>query len=234
MNTPVQPGNSLLMDYHWAQMTEEERRDAARDLGVAEGWVARNLKISPQFARIAASQGLPLLEAAARDHPEDLTAREFFGHALEILDRPQDALHAFEAILRVEPNRELVLRSSGRLLDRLARHELARSAWQKTIAINPWRSSYRLALANNCLQTGDWPGAIAACREAIRLNPELVEARSLLVQSYLRSHKPVKADAEFQLLVRFYPASRDVWQQWYEQQKQDNAASVGAVKAVLP
>ena len=135
---PVQPGNSLLTDYHWPQMTEEERRDAARDLGVAEGWVARNLKISPQFARIAAAQGLPLLETSVREHPDDLTAREFLGHALEILDRPQDALHAFEAILRFEPNRELALRSSGRLLDRLGRHDLARPAWQKTIAINPW------------------------------------------------------------------------------------------------
>ena len=48
----------------------------------------------------------------------------------------------------------------------------------------------------------------------------MFEARSLLVQCYLRSHQPDKADAEFQVLLRFYPASREVWQQWYEQQKQ--------------
>ena len=88
------------------------------------------------------------------------------------------------------------------------------------MAVDPWRSDYRLALANICYQVGDWPGAVAACREAIRLNPELFEARSLLVQSELRSHEHDKADAEFQVLLRFYPASREVWQQWYEQQKQ--------------
>ena len=102
------------------------------------------------------------------------------------------------------------------MLARLQRPDLARAALQKTIAVNPWRSDYRLALAQVCSQAGDWPGAIAACREAIRLNPELFEARSLLVQCYLRSDEPEKADAEFQILLRFYPASREVWQQWYD------------------
>ena len=117
-DTSGQPRESPLIDYHWALLTEEERRDAARDMGVAQGWAARDLKASPQIARIAAMQGLPLLEAAVRDRPDDLSAREFLGHALEILGRPEDALHAFEGVLRVEPGRELALRSSGRLLAR--------------------------------------------------------------------------------------------------------------------
>ncbi len=227
--TAGQPGESPLMDFHRPLMTEEERRDAARDMGVAQGWAARDMKASPQLARLAAMQGLPLLEAAIRDRPDDLTAREFLGHTLEILDRPEDALHAFEEVLSSEPGRELVLRSSGRLLVRLQRLDLARSAWQKTIVVNPWRSIYRLELANNCYQAGDWPGAIAACREALRLNPELHEARSLMVQCYLRSHEPNKADAEFQTLLRFYPASREGWEHWYEQEKQASPVGVGSV-----
>ncbi len=223
------PEESPLMDYHWPLMTEEERRDAARDMGVAQGWAARNLKAAPQVAKLAAMQGLPLLEAAVRDRPDDLTAREFLGHTLEILDRPEDALHAFEGVLHSEPGRELALRSSGRLLVRLQRLDLARSAWQKTIALDPWRSIYRLALANNCYQAGDWRGAIAACREALRLNPELFEARSLLIQCYLRSREFDKADAEFQILLRFYPASREAWQQWYQQQKQAGPVGVDSV-----
>ena len=81
-------------------------------------------------------------------------------------------------------------------------------------------SDYHLALAGVCYMAEDWPAAVAACREAIRLNPELFEARSLLVQCYLRAHLPEQADAEFQIMLRFYPASREVWQQWYDQQKQ--------------
>jgi Flp pilus assembly protein TadD len=224
-----QPQESPLMDYHWPLLTEDERRDGARVMGVAQGWAARGMKASPRVARLAATQGLPLLEAAVRDRPDDLPAREFLGHTYEVLGRPEDALHAFEEVLRVEPGRELAHRSSGRLLTVLQRPELARSEFQKAIAINPWRSHYRLAMAGACAQAGDWPGAIAACRDAIRLNPELFAARSLLVQCYLRSHQPDKADAEFQVLLRFYPASREVWQQWYEEQKRAGPGGGAAV-----
>jgi hypothetical protein len=48
----------------------------------------------------------------------------------------------------------------------------------------------------------------------------LFEARSLLVQCYLWANQPDRADAELQVLLRFYPAGREVWQQWYAQQKQ--------------
>ncbi len=229
-----QPGKSPLMDYHWPLMTEDERRDAARDMGVAQGWAARNLRASPEVARFAAMHGLPLLEKAVRDRPDDLAARESLGHVFAILGRPEDALHAFEGVLAIEPRRELALRSSGRLLARLKRPDLARAAIRKTIAVDPWRSEYHLALARVCYQAGVWPESIAACREAIRLNPELFEARSLLVQCYVRSNEPDKADSEFQVLLRFYPASREVWQQWYAQQKQVGPDGADAVTTGEP
>ena len=120
-----QPGESHLMDFHWPLMTEEEQQDAARDMGVALGWAARSLRASPQVAKLVATQGLPLLEAAVRDRPDDLSAREFLGETLAILDRPEDALHAFEEVLRREPGRESALHSSGRLLTHLQRLDLA-------------------------------------------------------------------------------------------------------------
>jgi tetratricopeptide (TPR) repeat protein len=208
-------------------MTDLERRDAARDLGVALESVARIVRASPQLARVAATQALPLLEAAIHDRADDVSARESLGYVLEILDRRDEALRAYDAILRIKPGRESTLHSSARALAQELRPDLARLALQKTIEVNPWRSKYRLALANACYQSGDWAGAVAACREAIRLNPELFEARSLLVQCYLRSREPDKADAELQILLRFYPASREAWQEWYELQKQAGPGGAG-------
>ena len=127
-DAPGQPADVPLMDYHWGLMTEEERRDAARDLGVALSWAARLMSASPPLARLAATQALPLLEAAVRDRPDDLLARESLGYALGILDRPEEALRAFEEVLRIEPGRELTLRSTGRVLARLQRPDLARAA----------------------------------------------------------------------------------------------------------
>jgi Flp pilus assembly protein TadD len=215
------PGKDIpVRDYHWALMTEDEQHDAARDLGVALESVARMFQGSPQLARALATQALPLLEAAVAARPDDLPARESRGYALEVLDRREEALRAYEQILLIEPDRESTLPSSARVLARLERPDLARLALQKTIAVNPWRSDCHLVLAQACRQAGDWPAAVAECREAIRLNPELFEARALLIQCYLWSNQANKADAELQVLRHFYPASPEMWQQWYEQQKQ--------------
>ncbi len=207
-------------EYHWELMTADERSEAARDLGVALQAVPQILQSSAELARGHATRALPLLEAAVRACPDDLPTREILGHAFEILDRRAEALHVYEGILRVEPGRELTMHSTARVLARLKRPDLARSAMQKTITLYPWCSDYRLALARACRQGGDWPGAISACREALQLNPELFQARALLIECCLGAGKSDKADAELQTLLRFYPERREAWQQWYEWQKQ--------------
>jgi predicted CXXCH cytochrome family protein len=214
------PGDVPVRDYHWELMTQDERRDAARDLGVALQSVPQILHASARLAKIAATRALPLLEAAARDRPDDLPARETLGYALETLDRREDALRTYQAILAIEADRESTLPSAARVLARLRRPDLARLAMQQAIAVNPWCSDYHLALARACQQAGDGPAAIAACRFAIRLNPELFEARALLIQYLLQFNEPDKADSELQILLRFYSDRREVWQQWYKREKQ--------------
>jgi Flp pilus assembly protein TadD len=218
---PGLPGEFVPREYHWDQMTKQERREAARDRGVALEVAAQSLGAAPQLARLAASQAVPLLEAAVRDRPDDLPARESLGYALGMLDRLKEARSAFEEVLRFDPRREISLPYLARTLTDLGRPDLAREALQEAIAVNPWRSSHRLALARNSSQAGDWSGAVAACREALRINPELFEARSLLVQCYLRSGAVAEADAEFRTLLLCYPANREVWQKWYERRKRD-------------
>jgi predicted CXXCH cytochrome family protein len=213
------PGEFVPRDFHWELMTVEERREAARDQGVALELAAQELVASPPLARRAATQAVPLLEAAVRERPDDLRARESLGYALGMLDRLADAQRAYEEALRIQPRREQALPYLARTLGGLRRPDLATAALRKVIAVNPWRSDYRLALARYCVQVRDWQGAIAACHEAIRLNPELFEARLLLIQGYLHSAAPTEADAEFRTLLQFYPADREAWQQWYEQKR---------------
>jgi Flp pilus assembly protein TadD len=218
---PGPPSGTPLVDYHWGRMTEDERRASARDLGVALRLGARLMGAASPLARVAASQAVPLLEQAIRDDPDDLPARESLGQALGILGRDEEALRVYEGLLQIEPTHESALRSSGRVLTRLRRPDLARPALEGAIAVDPWRSEYRLGLAGGLGQLRDWAGAATACREALRLNPESVEARSFLVECFLWSHRPEEADAEFRTLLRFYPAGRDVWQQWYTRQRQE-------------
>jgi tetratricopeptide (TPR) repeat protein len=165
---------------------------------------------------------------ASVDHPDDLTAEDSLGYVLGVLRRPADALRAFERVLSIQQGREWTLSYSALALRGLMRIDLARAALEKTIAVSPWRSDYRLELARVYSQAGDWAGAVAACLEAIRLDPELVDARSLLVQCYLQSHETERADAEHQALLRLYPANRETWQRWYEQQRQAGPAGAGS------
>jgi Flp pilus assembly protein TadD len=224
---PGIPGEFVPREYHWDLMTQQERQEAARDQGVALELAAQSLRASPRLARLAAEQAVPLLEVAVRDRPEDLRAGESLGYALGMLDRLEEARHAYEEALRIEPRRESALPYLARTLAGLRRPDLAAAALREVIAVNPWRSDYRLALARYRAEAGDWPGATAACREALRLNPELTEARSLLVRCCLRSGEPAKADGEFQTLLRFYPDRREDWRRWYEQQKRAGAGDGG-------
>jgi len=216
---PRRPDESPLVDHHWTQMTEGERQDAGRELGIASAWVAQRLSASPPLAKAAATHALPSLEAAVRDRPDDLPAVSSLGIALELAGRVEDSLNAFESALRIEPNHELSLRHAGRLQGILRRDAPSCETARKTIAVNPWRSDYRLALARFTAQAGDWAGAVAACREAIRLNPDWLDARSFLVECLVHADEPKAADAEFQVMLRFYPASRDAWMEWYERLK---------------
>jgi Flp pilus assembly protein TadD len=225
------PGEFIPREYFWASMSREERREAARDRGVALELAAQALIASPKLTRLAAAQSASLLKTAVRDHPDDLLAQESLGYALGLLDRLEESRQAYEEVLRVEPRRETALPYLARTLAALRQPERAVAALRKVIAVNPWRSDYRLALARFCFQAGDWSGAVAACREAIAINPELREARSLLVQCYLKSGALEKADTEFRILLRFDPESKETWQKWYERQKREpgparlNAAS---------
>jgi predicted CXXCH cytochrome family protein len=224
---PGVPEEFVPREYHWDLMTKQERREAARDRGVALELAAQALRAAPRLARLSATQAVPLLEAAVRDRPDDLRAGESLGYALGMLDRLEEARQAYEEILRIEPRRESALPYLARTLAALRRPDLATAALREVIEVNPWRSDYRLALARYRADAGDWPGAAAASREALRLNPELCEARPLLIQCGLRSGEPAKADVEFRTLLLFDPAGRDEWRRWYERQKRAGPRDVG-------
>jgi tetratricopeptide (TPR) repeat protein len=202
-------------------MSKEERREAARDRGIALEQAAQALTASPRLTRLAAAQAASLLKTAVRNQPDDLRALESLGYALGLLDRLEESRQAYEEVLRIEPRRETALPYLARTLAALRQPARAVAALREVIAVNPLRSEYRLALAKFCFQAEDWSGAIAACREAIAINPELYEARSLLIQSFLKSGAPDEADTTFQTLLRFDPANNETWNKWYERQKRE-------------
>ena len=138
--------------------------------------------------------------------------------ALEILGGDEVGPPAFEGYLRPGPDDELALASpAGCWPASTGRSEALRGSSGRAVAVNPGDSDYRLALAQ-----GLFPGRPTgreASRPAARRSgstPTCSMPGALLVESYRRAGDREKADAEFRTMVRFYPASREIWQQWYE------------------
>jgi len=119
-----------MKDAYWAEQVDIQRR-------VAEAWVA--------FASDRKDEGLKMLAAAA--DAEDLTdksavtpgplapARELYGFMLLEAGRAKEALVAFEAVTRKEPNRFLALYGAGKAAEAANQPATAKGYYRQIVKI---------------------------------------------------------------------------------------------------
>jgi tetratricopeptide (TPR) repeat protein len=119
-----------LKDAYWAEQVDIQRR-------VAEAWVA--------YASGRKDEGISLLGAAA--DAEDLTdksavtpgplapARELYGFMLLDAGRAKDALAAFEAVTKKEPNRFLALYGAGKAAEAAKQPAKAKGYYRQIVKI---------------------------------------------------------------------------------------------------
>ena len=136
-----------MKDAYWAEQVDIQRK-------VAEAWVA--------YANGQKEEGIKLLSVAA--DAEDLTdksavtpgplapARELYGFMLLDAGRAKDALAAFEAVSRKEPNRFLALYGAGKAAEAAKQSTKAKRYYKQIVDI---------------------------CRDAAPDRPELVYARKM-------------------------------------------------------
>jgi tetratricopeptide (TPR) repeat protein len=198
------------VNFHRILMNEAERSAAERDRGISL-W---------REGREGAAAALPLLEAALAVRPDDLPAWEAKAEALALLNKLEEGLAAYRVSLSKDPDRETALGGAGKLASRSGRYQEAISLWQRAIAINPWRSDYHAELALAQLQLRDWRAATAACKNALRLNPPLVEVRKWLLRCYLHMGEADAARSELQVVLGFDPPDREFLLRWFDSQTQ--------------
>jgi tetratricopeptide (TPR) repeat protein len=159
---------------------------------------------------------LPLLEEALAAQPDDLQACEALGYALgAVRGREADGLAAFEAALRLAPDRESTLIGAALLASRLQRREQSITYWQRAIAIDPWRAFYHATLAHQLARSGRWNEAAQACRDALRVNPINLLAHTILIECAFQSGSPQQARAELDTLLEFDPPNREALLHWF-------------------
>jgi Flp pilus assembly protein TadD len=202
------PGRSPLVNFHRDLMAADELAEANRDIGVA---ICRD-------GPAGAAKALPWLEAALVANPDDVAAWQAKGVSLVWLGRAEEGLAAFQRALKVDADRELLLKEAAHGAARAGQREVAIAYWRRAIAINPWRSDYQAALAPLYFEGRDWNAAAEACREALRLNFANLEVRKLLVQCHLRLGNAEAARAEFETILGFDPPDRNDLLQWFAYQ----------------
>jgi Flp pilus assembly protein TadD len=192
--------------------------DQDRNLGLALVEVGRQ-QGAGGAGRQFLDTALPLLDAAVAGDPRDVAAWEAQASALMLLGRPEAARAACAAALREAPERETTLFLAAALALQVRRPAEARAFAQRAARVGPWMWQYRHLLAEALAQGGDWEGASAACREAIRLEPANLPCRQLLLRCYLRLGDKARARGEVGACLALLPADQqDDFRRWFEQQ----------------
>ena len=177
-----------------------------RDRGVALALFGRE-KAGPLEAPGFARAVLSALESSLESHPGDLAAWEARAEALDILGEPVEALESAERAIALMPT-ERMLDLATLLAAGLGRADRAIAANDRLLEVNPTRSSYHFNRAQLLAHRGRWADVVDACRATLRLNPEDLDARRLLVQALVARGRRAEANAEFERLQGFDPTLR--------------------------
>jgi Flp pilus assembly protein TadD len=188
-----------MINYHRDLMDDRERAESEREVGISL------CRAGPG----GAAEALPLLEEALAARPGDVIAWEAKGFALGLLHHGKEGLEAFRTALTLEPDRESALTGAAYLAVKAGQPVKAAEYWRRASAKSPWRSDYLAELAPLYFQNRDWRAAADSCQAALRLNPNNVDVRKLLVRCYLRLGNSQSARNEFETLMGFDLPDRD-------------------------
>ncbi|OWK43257.1 hypothetical protein [Fimbriiglobus ruber] len=158
---------------------------------------------------------LPLLERAITEDPHDHQAWAAKSQALKYLGRNSEAFAAAQTVLSSAPDDEAGLTNAAALAAEADRADLAAKYWRKAVALNPKSAAYRQELAVVLAKNGDWPAAKAEAEEAVRLDPALGFARTILAAAAVRAGDTAKGEQLFRGVEALGPPNLNELRRWY-------------------
>jgi len=116
---------------------------------------------------------LAVYQEADQARPLPATPHCFrMGQLFRWLERPEDALAAFERALEQAPHHINTLRARGEVLAQLGRHREACDVFRAVVAIEPGNAAAFDGLARSRAILGDHPGALDAARRGVAADPK--------------------------------------------------------------
>ena len=146
---------------------------------------ARHRAVAEQYLRLGILDvAHEHLSAAAAIDPRDAAAWDGMARIWRNWGFPHLALPDAYRALHFAPDSPVVHNTLGTVLQALGRHADARAHYERALALD---ATAAYALTNLCygwIQDGQAAKAIEACRQALRLQPHLEEARNNLALAY--------------------------------------------------
>jgi tetratricopeptide (TPR) repeat protein len=144
---------------------------------------------------------LPLLLRAREQAPHHVDLLNALGECLTRLNRPREAVEAFDAALAVAPDARLHFGRALALED-LSELDAARAAFEQALALNPAFSAALSRLAVLAMQRGDVKSARKLATRALAIDPRDPAARIALASAALEEKDMPTAEAQVSALVQ--------------------------------
>jgi cytochrome c-type biogenesis protein CcmH/NrfG len=174
-----------------------------RDLGIA---LTRSNSVDLRLPAQNA-EARRLLESSVQKWPNDVDAWCALGQVHLQQGRHAEALAAYEHALAEAPEHELALTGAASTVSSStnAAVELEARYWTNAIRVDPWRSSYRLQLAQAHTKRKEWELARDEYQTALRLNPASLDARKGLVRCLTHVGKADEARVQLGIWLALQP-----------------------------
>jgi tetratricopeptide (TPR) repeat protein len=143
--------------------------------------------------------------------PESLTALKQRADLLSYMGRHKEAVAAYDTYLAKAPDDLAARRQQARVEGWRQAHEASLGRYADLVEAAPAAEAMRAeAEAKRAFYRGEWKKAIAAYRRWLTLEPDDVEARFELAQSYDLARRPALAEQTYVELLSYLPLHRQV------------------------
>ncbi|MFQ5936552.1 MAG: tetratricopeptide repeat protein [Acidiferrobacterales bacterium] len=132
---------------------------------------------------------LDLIQRAVSQNAQNAHYHTSLGNVLRSLERPGEAITAFQRALEIEPNFVVALSNLGAMWQEQGRRDEAIAAYRRAAEVQPDYADAHYNLATALKEVGKLDEAIAALRRAVELRPDSPHDHVVLAGYLLERHE---------------------------------------------
>ena len=174
--------------------------------------VATRLAVRASIAKDPEVVRMRILESAAKDRPDDITAHRQLAFAYQQAGRDRDALREYSKVLAIDPEDLAALFNSGEIYIGTGKGAKGEKSLLRVLELAPTHSLAAKSLAEYYAKLGKYDKALAVVVPAAQAHPELADLQCLQGLAYEKTGHASDALACYrraQTLIPGMPEARE-------------------------